>query len=140
MSSHDDCIFCKIIAGKIPCTKIYENDSLLAFMDINPLNTGHLLVVPKEHFETVFEMNPELYGALYAALATIAKAVQAAVQPDGATVMQLNGEAASQVVPHLHVHLVPRTFGDGLPISSWQEKSGDMDNIRSVAEKIRAQL
>lgn len=140
MNAPEDCVFCKIVAGRIPSMKIYEDESLVAFMDINPLNTGHLLVVPKEHFESVFEIDSELYGSLYAALARIAKAVETALGPDGATVMQLNGQAANQVVPHLHVHLVPRTFGDGLSISSWQEKSGDMDKIREIAEKIKSRL
>jgi histidine triad (HIT) family protein len=140
MKSNPDCIFCKIVAGTIPCTRIYEDEAVLAFMDIMPLNRGHLLVIPKEHFETMDEMDPEQYGHIAAVICKMAKAVRAALNPDGLNVMQLNGKAANQVVPHVHMHLVPRWAGDGLTISAWEPVSGDKDEIAAAADAIRARL
>lgn len=140
MRSSKDCIFCKIVAGEIPCTKVHEDDKVLAFMDISPLNRGHLLVVPKGHFTDIIEIDSELYGRLASVMADIAKAVDAAVAPDGMNVLQLNGKAANQVVPHLHIHLVPRWHGDGLTISNWEPVPGDPSEIASTAEAIRKNL
>ena len=140
MRTNKDCIFCKIAAGEIPCTKVYEDNQVLAFMDIMPLNRGHLLVIPKEHYENILEIDCELYGRLAALICTIAKAVQGAIAPDGLNVMQLNGAAANQVVPHLHVHLVPRWEADGVTISSWDPKPGDADVIAAAAKDIVAKL
>ena len=140
MRRSKDCIFCKIAAGEIPCTKVYEDDKVLAFMDISPLNKGHLLVVPKEHFADIIEIDSELYGRLASVIADIAKAVHATVGPDGMNVLQLNGKAANQVVPHLHIHLVPRWHADGLTISAWEPVPGDASEIASTAEAIRNKL
>lgn len=140
MKSDENCIFCKIVAGKIPAIKIMETDDILCFMDIAPLNRGHLLVIPKDHHETMLEMDPSLYGNLYSAMCKIAKAVNASLQPDGLNVMQLNGRAANQVVPHVHVHLVPRWEGDGLTISAWEPLPGEMDQIKLLAQEIIGQL
>jgi histidine triad (HIT) family protein len=136
----DDCIFCKIAAGEIPCSKVFEDDTTLAFMDIAPLNKGHLLVIPKTHFDNILEIDEETYGRLFSLICRIAKAVGAGISPDGMTVMQLNGKAASQVVPHLHIHIVPRWMGDGLAISSWESVTGDMKDISATAEIIKSKL
>jgi histidine triad (HIT) family protein len=140
MKTNEDCIFCKIIAGDVPCTKVYEDDVALAFMDIMPLNKGHLLVVPKEHFENIVEIDPQVYGHLASVICRIAKAVDAAVVPDGMNVLQLNGEAANQVVPHLHMHIVPRWNGDGLTISAWEPVMGEPEKISAAAELIKQKL
>jgi histidine triad (HIT) family protein len=140
MKTSKDCIFCRIVGGEIPCTKVHEDDKVLAFMDISPLNRGHLLVIPKEHFENIVEIDSELYGHLASVAADIAKAVHAAVAPDGMNVLQLNGKAANQVVPHLHIHLVPRWHADGLTISAWEPVPGDASEIASTAEEIRKKL
>ena len=140
MKTNKDCIFCKIVAGEIPCTKIYEDEQAMAFMDIMPLNRGHLLVIPKEHFGNILEIDCELYGRLTALICKLAKAAQGAIAPDGFNVMQLNGKAASQVVPHLHIHLVPRWGGDGLTICSWEPRPGDADDISAVAKDIMAKI
>ncbi|MEW6112801.1 MAG: HIT family protein, partial [Thermodesulfobacteriota bacterium] len=108
MKTDKDCIFCKIVAGEIPCFKVYEDDKCIAFMDISPLNTGHLLVVPKEHFGNILDIDPGTYGHVTGVVCRLSKAVQEVVRPEGMNVLQLNGRAANQVVPHLHVHLVPR--------------------------------
>ncbi|MBM4328132.1 MAG: HIT family protein [Deltaproteobacteria bacterium] len=140
MKTDRDCIFCKIVAGEIPCFKVYDDDRCIAFMDISPLNPGHLLVVPKEHFGNILEMDPGTYGHLAGVVCRLSKAVQAAVGPDGMNVLQLNGKAANQVVPHLHVHLVPRWHDDGIQISEWEPVPGDKDSIRSAADLITAKL
>jgi histidine triad (HIT) family protein len=140
MRVNEDCIFCKIVAGKIPCTKVYEDERALAFMDVSPLNEGHLLVVPKEHFGNIVEIDPGLYGHLYALVCKMAKAVQASVGPEGMNVMQLNGEAGNQVVPHLHIHLVPRWTGDGLTICAWDPVAGRKEEIVAVAQQIKNKI
>ena len=140
MRTSEDCIFCKIVAGQIPCTKVFEDDTTLAFMDISPLNRGHLLVIPKEHFGNIIEIDPSLYGHLAETLCKMAKAMQAVVGPEGINVLQLNGRAGNQVVPHLHMHLVPRWTGDGLTITAWDPIPGNKDEIAATAEAIRSKL
>lgn len=140
MDTSEDCIFCKIVSGQIPGTKVYEDDKVLAFMDIAPLNRGHLLVVPKEHVETIADMDPQLYGHLASVICRLAKAVQVSVKPDGMNVMQLNGKAGNQVVPHVHMHLVPRWQGDGLTICAWEPVMGDKADISDTAESIKKVL
>jgi len=140
MKTDRDCIFCKIVAGEIPCFKVYDDDRCIAFMDISPLNPGHLLVVPKEHFGNILEIDPGMYGHLAGVVCRLSKAVQAAIRPDGMNVLQLNGKAANQVVPHLHVHLVPRWHDDRIRISEWEPVLGDKDSIRSMADLITAKL
>ncbi|MCP3872102.1 MAG: HIT family protein [Desulfobacteraceae bacterium] len=132
-----DCLFCKIINGEIPCTKIYENDKVLSFMDISPMNEGHLLVIPKTHGATILELPETDFLAVMAATKKIAQAANKALNPDGINILQLNGEAANQVVPHLHVHIVPRWDGDGLTVSQWVPVPGDMEQIGQIAEKIK---
>jgi len=132
-----DCIFCKIVQGEIPAIKVYEDDKVLAFMDINPLNDGHTLVVPKQHAETILEIAAEDLTAVIQVVQKVALAIEKGLKPDGLTVIQLNKKASGQVVPHLHIHLIPRFENDGLTISKWQLVAGDMEKIKQVAEEIR---
>lgn len=140
MKKAEDCIFCKIVAGEIPCIKVFEDDRVLAFMDIMPLSKGHILVIPKDHYHNIVEIGPEFYAHIAKITCTISQAVQAALSPDGMNVQQLNGKAANQVVPHLHMHLVPRWQGDGITISEWDPIPGDMAEISETAELIKAKL
>ena len=140
MRKRDDCIFCKIVAGEIPSMKVYEDDSVLAFMDIMPLSKGHVLVIPKEHLENIGETDPDLYGHIASVICRISRAVQEAFTPDGLNVQQLNGKAANQVVPHVHMHLVPRWHGDGIAISEWEPVPGNMEEIAANAEVIKSRL
>lgn len=140
MKKDDNCIFCKIVDGVIPCVKVYEDSRVLAFMDINPLSPGHTLVVPKEHHENIFEISPDDYGLISSVAAKIAHAVKKALNPDGVNIMQLNGKAANQVVPHLHMHVTPRWIGDGLTISAWEPVPGDMESVKENAIRIKASL
>jgi histidine triad (HIT) family protein len=136
MASDPDCIFCKIIAGEIPCFKLYEDAETLAFMDINPVHDGHCLVIPKTHSANVFEIMPEDFAAAARTAAKVAKAVNAAVQPDGINLMQANGEGAGQSVGHFHLHIIPRRMNDGLLVN-WELRPGDHDGIAAVAARVR---
>jgi len=135
-----DCIFCKIIQGEIPATKVYEDEKVLAFMDINPLNDGHTLVVPKRHAETIFEIDSQDLIATMKVAQRLAIAIKKALNSDGMIVVQLNNKAAGQMVPHLHIHLIPRWENDGLQIGKWEIKPGDMEKIKDIAEKIKKEV
>jgi histidine triad (HIT) family protein len=136
MAPDPDCIFCKIVAGEIPCFKLYEDAETLAFMDINPVHDGHCLVIPKAHSANVFEIMPEDFAAAARTAAKVAKAVNAAVQPDGINLMQANGEGAGQSVGHFHLHIIPRRMNDGLLVN-WELRPGDHDGIAAVAARVR---
>jgi histidine triad (HIT) family protein len=105
--SPEDCIFCKITVRKLPAAVVYENSEYIAFLDQAPFNTGHTLVCPKKHGETVWDMNAKEIGELFALAARISKAVVKATESEGFRFVQNNGEAANQVVPHVHVHVIP---------------------------------
>lgn len=137
----DDCIFCKIVKGEIPCIKVYENDAVLAFADINPIADGHTLVIPKAHAENIWEISAADMAAIAEAARNVAAGIREAMQPDGVAALQLNGRGAGQVVMHYHMHLVPRPQGSPeLPITQWELVPGDMEKIQSLAEKITASI
>jgi len=132
-----DCIFCKIVAGEIPAVKVLDDDKVLAFMDINPACRGHILVVPKNHAENIFEISEADLSAVTGAVKRCAVAVKNALGAEGVTVLQLNGAASDQVVPHLHVHIMPRWKDDGLTVSRWEMKTGDVEELQEIARKVR---
>lgn len=134
-----DCVFCKIRDGQIPSTRVYEDERTLAFMDINPLNDGHCLVVTKAHASTLHDAEDADLQAAIVTAKRVAAAVRQAFQPDGLNVLQANGAAAFQSVPHFHLHLVPRWAGDGRGFD-WKLVPGDRARIDAAAEKIRAAL
>ena len=135
-----DCIFCKIVSNEIPSVKVYEDDRVFAFMDINPLNDGHILIIPKAHAATIYEITEADFLAVTSATHKLAAAVKKALNPDGINLMQLNGRAANQVVPHLHVHIVPRWSGDGLTICKWEMVAGDIEKVKAVADQIQSEI
>jgi histidine triad (HIT) family protein len=139
MSKDPDCIFCKIVAGVIPCFKLYEDEETIAFMDINPVNDGHALVVHKSHQRDLFEIPPENIAAVTRTAQKVARAVQATLAPPGLNLLQCNGPAAKQSVMHFHMHVIPRQTDDGLTMN-WDLVQGDMDAIGKLAERIRAQM
>jgi len=137
-----DCVFCRIIAGESPCEAIVEDAASLAFMDINPAHDGHCLVIPKAHFATVIEMPPDAFGAVAAAAAKVARAIDAELRPDGLSLVQANGAPAGQTVFHLHIHVLPRVAGDALPLN-WARGGaggGDRRRIAEIAGRLRARL
>ena len=139
MTADADCLFCKIIAGEIPCFKLFENDDTLAFMDINPANEGHALVIPKEHATDVYTVSDAAIAATVATAKKIAAAVDKTLNPDGLNLLQCNGPAAAQSVFHFHMHVLPRREGDELKLN-WGLRPGDMDAIGALAERIRGNL
>ena len=135
----DTCVFCKIRDGQLPSLKVYEDERTLCIMDINPLNAGHCLVLTKAHAATIWTSD---VGDLQAAMATakrVADALKAAVEPDGLNVLQANGAAAFQSVPHFHLHLIPRWKNDGKGFD-WELVPGDREHIMKIGEKLRAAL
>ena len=139
MTADADCLFCKIIAGEIPCFKLFENDDTLAFMDINPANEGHALVIPKEHAKDVYAVSDASITATVKTAKKIAAAIDKTLKPDGLNLLQCNGPAAAQSVFHFHMHVLPRQEGDELKLN-WGLKPGDMDAIGALAERIRGNL
>ena len=134
-----DCIFCKIAAGEVPCSKILEDDSAIAFLDIGPLAKGHTLLIPKDHYVTVDEMPPELAGAVLKHLPTLVKAVKSATNCEGVNILQNNGRVAHQVIPHVHFHIIPRRAGDEFHFN-WPAGSYSEGEIEQLAQKIRENL
>jgi histidine triad (HIT) family protein len=133
-----DCLFCKIVAGEIPATKVHEDDRTVAFMDINPATRGHLLCIPKAHAENVHEI-PE---ADLAAVARTAKAMAGRVVErlgaDGVNLFQSNGAAAWQTVFHFHIHVIPRYSDDPLRLPWDPGQGGDLDVIGATARELTA--
>jgi len=134
-----DCVFCKIRDGQIPSTRVYEDERTIAFMNINPLNEGHTLIIPRAHAATLFEADDADLRAAIATAKRVAVAIRAALHPDGLNLLQANGAAAFQSVPHFHFHLVPRFTGDGKGFD-WPMVAGDRGRIQAAAEKIRRAL
>ncbi len=139
MISDPDCVFCKIVAGEIPCFKLYEDDATLAFMDINPVHPGHALAIVKDHHPDLFTLPPELFSAAARTIQRLAGAVRETLNPPGMNVLQCNGPAAAQSVAHFHMHVIPRHTDDGLEMN-WGLRPGDMDEIGALAKEIRAHL
>jgi histidine triad (HIT) family protein len=135
-----DCVFCKIVAGEIPAIKVLDEDKVLAFMDINPSSRGHMLVIPKRHAENIFEISEDDLAAVINAVKRCATAAKEALGAEGITVLQLNGTASDQLVPHLHIHIMPRWENDGLTVSNWEMKPGDMDELQDIAHKVKEHL
>ena len=103
----DDCIFCKIIKGDIPSYKIYENEHILSFLDINPLSKGHTIVIPKEHYENILDIPEELYLEMSRAVRKISQVLNDKYHPEGILINQNNGKRAGQEIPHIHIHIKP---------------------------------
>ncbi len=139
MNAESDCIFCKIVAGEIPSFKLYEDAHTLAFMDINPANEGHALVIPKVHAMDLYAIAPESIAAVVVTARRVARAVDAALKPEGLNLVQCNGEAAGQSVFHFHMHVLPRAMDDDLKMN-WGITPGDMDAVGAVAERIRESI
>jgi len=134
-----DCVFCKIRDGQIPSMRIDEDERTLTFMDINPLSPGHCLVVTKRHAPTLFEADVEDLKAAAATARRVARAIREALKPDGLNLLQANGAAAFQSVPHFHLHLIPRWANDGKGFD-WTPVPGDREAIMKTGERLRVAL
>jgi histidine triad (HIT) family protein len=134
-----DCVFCRIVAGQIPSTKVFEDEHTLAFMDLGQVNPGHVLVAVKKHAENLYALDDAQAAAVARAGAKIARAIRDAFKPEGLSVYQANGKAAGQTVFHYHVHLLPRHAGDGMELT-WPVKNPPREKLEDYAGKIRAGL
>jgi len=134
-----DCIFCKIAAGQIPSVKIYEDENVLAFLDIGPLSEGHTLVIPKKHYAKIHECPAELLAQIGSVLPKVAGAVFGSMNAEGYNVLCNNGRASGQLVEHIHFHIIPRKAGDGV-FTQWPAKQYPTGKIEEIAKKIRAEL
>jgi histidine triad (HIT) family protein len=134
-----DCVFCKIIEGEIPSMRVYEDDRTLAIMDINPVNSGHCLVIVKAHAPTLWEADPADLQAAITAAQKVGLALRTVVKPDGLNMLQANGAAAFQSVPHYHLHLIPRWYNDGKGFD-WTLVPGDRGQIQAIGERLREAL
>ncbi len=135
----NDCVFCKIVAGQIPSTRVFEDEHTLAFMDLGQVNPGHVLVAVKKHAANLFELDEAQAAAVARSSARIGRAIKVAFDPEGLSVYQANGKAAGQTVFHYHVHLLPRHQGDGMELI-WPVKNPPREKLEGYAEKIRQQL
>ncbi len=135
----DGCVFCKMVAGEIPVTKVYEDEAVLAFLDIGPISDGHTLVIPKQHCTRIHECAPEVLADVVSRLGEIAGAVMIGMKADGYNVLSNNGIAAGQVVDHLHFHIIPRKTGDGV-LTQWPSYRYKAGQAEKIAAKIRENL
>lgn len=135
----NDCVFCKIVSGEISSDKIYENDKIMAFLDISPVNKGHTLVVPKEHYENSLATPEEILKELIVVVKKVALAVKEATGAEGINLGINNGQAAGQIIFHTHWHVIPRFFNDGYKMWGSKEYASKKEQAE-IAKKIRQQF
>lgn len=138
-----DCIFCRIVRKEIESSIIYEDENVLALLDIKPFKTGHALVIPKEHFENIYDIPEDVIAQIYRIVKRIAVAVKKSIKPEGISIIQSNEVAGSQGIFHFHTHVIPRYFGDKINQVGVIWESNTMltkKELEPVAEKIRGSL
>jgi histidine triad (HIT) family protein len=133
------CLFCAIIEGSVPAQRLYEDDGMLAFLDARPVALGHTLLIPKTHAARVEDLSPEQAAALFDALHRIAGPIREAVSSDATTIGINNGPGSGQVIPHVHIHVIPRRRGDRGGIIQRLGSGGSGDPAK-IAEAIRARI
>lgn len=132
----DDCIFCKIAKGEIPSATVYETSDFKVMLDVAPANKGHTLIIPKEHFDNIFQIDAETAGKLFSLGTVVARAIKAETGCEGMNVVQNNGEVAGQTVNHFHLHLIPRHSGDGVQVT-WKQGETKPDEQEALAKAIK---
>ena len=130
----NDCVFCAIAAGEIPSFKVYEDELVLAYLDINPFTKGHTLVIPKEHSSGLLDTSDDTLAAIAARVKKVAAHLKSALPCDGFNILQNNGEAAGQTVMHIHFHIVPRYGKEEI---AFESHKGDMEELKALADRIR---
>lgn len=133
------CIFCRLIAGEIPATRVHEDELTLAFMDLGQVNPGHVLVAVKRHAATLLDLTPDEAGAAMRTARRMALAIKQTFDPPGITLLQANGKEGEQTVFHFHLHVVPRHAGDGISLS-WPRKDPPREQLEAYALRLRAEL
>ncbi|WOE31942.1 MULTISPECIES: HIT family protein [unclassified Acinetobacter] len=137
MAYNDQNIFAKILRNELPAIKVYEDEHVLAFMDIMPQADGHTLVIPKTPAETLLDLDPEAATYTIQIVQKIAKAIQTGLGAQGIVLMQLSGSSAGQTVPHVHFHLIPSSIHE---LGKHAIEMGDQEKIKALAEKIKAAI
>lgn len=137
MAYDDQNIFARILRGELPAIKVYEDEQVLAFMDIMPQADGHTLVIPKSPAVTLLDLDPQVAAYTIQVVQKVAKAMEKALGLDGIILMQLSGAAAGQTVPHVHFHLIPTSVHQ---LGKHAAQMGDQEKIMQLAEKIKAAL
>jgi histidine triad (HIT) family protein len=140
MSTLPDCVFCKIIRGEIPSSKLYEDELVLAFLDIAPLAKGHTLVIPKNHHASITTVPEEVHGRMLATAARLGAALMRATDSDGFNLVLSNGACAGQVVPHTHLHIVPRHPEDGIALPTRTVAYADDEERDEILEQARRRI
>jgi len=133
------CVFCKILDGEIPSHEVYRDENTYAFLDVNPVNEGHTLIIPERHAETVTDLEEDEATDLFRTVHCVAKAVDEALNPEGINLLQNNGEAAGQEVQHVHFHVIPRHRNDGLDVT-WKPGDLDTETAETLVEDIKESL
>ena len=131
----ENCIFCKIVKGEIPSYKVYEDESILAFLDIAPINPGHVLVIPKEHYQNIEEITEESLCSAIAVVKKIGLKIKEGIGAAGYNVVVNNDPIAGQLIPHLHFHIIPRKEGDGL--KPWPQSKLDDSDAKEILNKLK---
>lgn len=135
-----DCIFCKIINGEIDSARVFENDNVFAFLDVSPLTKGHCLVIPKKHFENIFDIDKNVLEEIIFTAKNISRQMKERLNATGINLVNASGKTAEQSVFHFHLHIVPRYENDGLKMNDWwQTKSqkSDIQELKKLAEEIK---
>lgn len=138
-AQRNDCIFCRLVAGEIPASRVYEDDHTLAFMDLGQLNPGHVLVALKRHAPTLLDLTADEAAAVMCTAHRVAQAIKAAFDPPGFTLLQANGKEGDQTVFHFHMHVVPRHADDGIALS-WPRKDPPREQLEAYAVRLRGAL
>lgn len=138
MRHDDNCIFCKIVRGEAPAIKVHDDELTLSFMDIRPASEGHTLIISKEHFENLLDIDASPLTAVTLNVQRLARVIQGVLEPDGIRVNQFNGAAAGQTVFHYHTHIVP--IWEGRYTGAHGRGPGDSQMIEGIARKIRTGL
>lgn len=135
-----DCIFCKILDGDIPSFQVYEDEDFKVILDRFPASKGHVLILPKGHYENLFELPLEISEKLYPLAQRLAKAIKEAVKADGINIIQNNGEAAGQSVFHFHMHIIPRFNEDKIVLNRTSNMDTTLEELAEIAELIKTYL
>ncbi len=135
----DNCVFCRIVRGELPASKVYEDDLTLAIMDIQSVNPGHMLVLVKPHRENIYTLDADLAGAVFRTATRMAQAAKTAFGCEGVTLFQANEKAGAQTVFHFHIHVLPRWVGDGMDLA-WPVKNPPREALEDMAVRLRTAL
>lgn len=135
----DNCVFCRIAAGTLPASRVYEDEQTLVIMDLQSVNPGHMLVLLKAHRANIYELDEEQAGAVFRTAARMARVAKKAYGCEGVTVLQANEEAGAQTVFHFHIHVLPRWSGDGMALA-WPAKNPSREALEVMASRLRAAL